>query len=129
MVPCEKKLEKKFYAKSPFPFLCCQTLMDVCSLLPRTHLPTLVVSVVSMVILIVTKELNSFLNRKLPVPIPTELITVSIKHITEYSVMSRNLCLLLLMLQKGGGQGGISRVSGIAAFLQITANLRFTAND
>lgn len=80
--------------------------MDVCSLLPRTHLPTLVVSVVSMVILIVTKELNSFLNPKLPVPIPTELITVSsfsIKHITEYSVMSRNLCLLLLMLQKGGG--------------------------
>lgn len=62
----------------------CQTLMDVCSLLPRTHLPTLVVSVVSMVTLIATKELNSFLNPKLPVPIPAELITVSLCHKTHY---------------------------------------------
>lgn len=54
-----------------------QTLKDVCSLLPYTHLPTLVVSAVSMVFLIAAKELNSFISPKLPVPIPVELITVS----------------------------------------------------
>lgn len=54
-----------------------QTLKDVCSLLPNTHLPTLLVSVVTIVLLIAAKELNSFLSSKLPVPIPVELITVS----------------------------------------------------
>lgn len=62
---------------SCFSFLHFQTLKDVCSLLPHTHLPTLAVSAVSMVFLIAAKELNSFLNPKLPVPIPVELITVS----------------------------------------------------
>uniref|UniRef100_A0A8C4I0M0 Solute carrier family 26 member 6, like 1 n=1 Tax=Dicentrarchus labrax TaxID=13489 RepID=A0A8C4I0M0_DICLA len=52
------------------------TLKDVCSLLPHTHLPTLVASAVSMVFLIAAKELNSFLSPKLPVPIPVELITI-----------------------------------------------------
>lgn len=54
-----------------------QTLKDVCSSLPNTHLPTLLVSVVTIVLLIAAKELNSFLSSKLPVPIPVELITVS----------------------------------------------------
>lgn len=54
-----------------------QTLKDVCYLLPRTHLPTLAVSAVSMVFLIAAKELNTFLRPKLPVIIPVELITVS----------------------------------------------------
>ncbi|XP_039971449.1 solute carrier family 26 member 6, like [Xiphias gladius] len=52
------------------------TLKDVCSLLPQTHLPTVVVSAVSMVFLIAAKELNSFLSPKLPVPVPVELITI-----------------------------------------------------
>uniref|UniRef100_UPI0037E92DAE solute carrier family 26 member 6, like 1 n=1 Tax=Semicossyphus pulcher TaxID=241346 RepID=UPI0037E92DAE len=52
------------------------TLRDICLLLPRTHLPTLVVSVVSMVFLIAAKELSSYLSPKLPVPIPVELITI-----------------------------------------------------
>ncbi|XP_070694660.1 solute carrier family 26 member 6, like 1 [Pempheris klunzingeri] len=52
------------------------TLKDVCSLLPHTHIPTLVASAVSMAFLIAAKELNSFLSPKLPVPIPVELITI-----------------------------------------------------
>uniref|UniRef100_A0A669EW16 Solute carrier family 26 member 6, like 1 n=1 Tax=Oreochromis niloticus TaxID=8128 RepID=A0A669EW16_ORENI len=52
------------------------TLKDVCSLLPNTHLPTLLVSAVTIVLLIAAKELNSFLSSKLPVPIPVELITI-----------------------------------------------------
>uniref|UniRef100_A0AAQ5YET7 STAS domain-containing protein n=1 Tax=Amphiprion ocellaris TaxID=80972 RepID=A0AAQ5YET7_AMPOC len=62
------------------------TLKDVCSLLPHTHLPTLVVSAVTMALLIAAKELNSFLSPKLPVPIPVELITV----ISSYAHLNSN---------------------------------------
>ncbi|KAK9528960.1 hypothetical protein VZT92_013085 [Zoarces viviparus] len=58
------------------PFSLVYILKDVCMLLPHTHLPTLLVSTVSMVFLISAKELNSFLSPKLPVPIPVELITI-----------------------------------------------------
>lgn len=53
-----------------------QTLKDVFLLLPQSHLPTLVVSLVSLVLLITAKEINAFLSPRLPVPIPVELITV-----------------------------------------------------
>uniref|UniRef100_A0A4W6DBG9 Solute carrier family 26 member 6, like 1 n=1 Tax=Lates calcarifer TaxID=8187 RepID=A0A4W6DBG9_LATCA len=67
------------------------TLKDVCSLLPQTHLPTLVVSAVSMVFLIAAKELNSFLSSKLPVPIPVELITiVAATLISNYAYLNSN---------------------------------------
>uniref|UniRef100_A0A667XQD2 Solute carrier family 26 member 6, like 1 n=1 Tax=Myripristis murdjan TaxID=586833 RepID=A0A667XQD2_9TELE len=67
------------------------TLVDVCSLLPNTHLPTLVVSTVSMVFLIAAKELNSFLSPKLPVPIPVELITiVAATLISSYASLNNN---------------------------------------
>ncbi|XP_030585176.1 solute carrier family 26 member 6, like 1 [Archocentrus centrarchus] len=52
------------------------TLKAVCSLLPHTNLPTLLVSAVTVVLLIAAKEINSFLSPKLPVPIPVELITI-----------------------------------------------------
>ncbi|XP_077385090.1 solute carrier family 26 member 6, like 1 isoform X2 [Festucalex cinctus] len=41
-----------------------------------THLPTLVASLVSLVLQIAAKELNPFLSPRLPVPIPVELITI-----------------------------------------------------
>uniref|UniRef100_A0A671XRL3 Solute carrier family 26 member 6, like 1 n=1 Tax=Sparus aurata TaxID=8175 RepID=A0A671XRL3_SPAAU len=64
---------------------------DVCYLLPHTHLPTLVVSAVSMAFLIAAKELNSFLRPKLPVPIPVELITiVAGTLISSYSNLNSN---------------------------------------
>ncbi|GLD64537.1 solute carrier family 26 member 6-like protein [Lates japonicus] len=67
------------------------TLKDVCSLLPQTHLPTLVVSAVSMVFLLAAKELNSFLSSKLPVPIPVELITiVAATLISNYAYLNSN---------------------------------------
>ncbi|KAM4740969.1 solute carrier family 26 member 6, like 1 [Anableps anableps] len=52
------------------------TLLDICLSLPQTHLPTLLVSSVTIVLLIAAKELNSFLSTKLPVPMPVELITI-----------------------------------------------------
>ncbi|XP_062332312.1 solute carrier family 26 member 6, like [Osmerus eperlanus] len=58
------------------PFSLVYTLVDVCSLLPQTHLPTLLVSAVSIVFLIAAKELHSLLGPRLPVPIPVELIAI-----------------------------------------------------
>ncbi|XP_060775622.1 solute carrier family 26 member 6, like [Neoarius graeffei] len=56
------------------PFSLVYTLVDVCVQLPNTHLPTLLVSVVSIVVLIIAKEVNNRYREKLPVPIPVELI-------------------------------------------------------
>ncbi|XP_059185616.1 solute carrier family 26 member 6, like [Centropristis striata] len=73
------------------PFSLVYTLKDVCSLLNHTHLPTLVVSVVSMVFLIAAKELNSFLSPKLPVPIPVELITImAATFLSSYTHLNSN---------------------------------------
>ncbi|KAG7277838.1 hypothetical protein CRUP_006738 [Coryphaenoides rupestris] len=55
-----------------------------------THLPTLVVSAVSMTFLIAVKELNSYLSPKLPVPIPVELIMVS-GHLSPPSLPKVNV--------------------------------------
>uniref|UniRef100_A0A8C6VWL7 Solute carrier family 26 member 6, like 1 n=1 Tax=Nothobranchius furzeri TaxID=105023 RepID=A0A8C6VWL7_NOTFU len=67
------------------------TLVDVCSLLPQTHLPTLVVSSVTIVLLIAAKELNSFFSAKLPVPIPVELITIVAGTLTSsYAHLNTN---------------------------------------
>ncbi|XP_037391644.1 solute carrier family 26 member 6 [Pygocentrus nattereri] len=54
------------------------TVLDVCSLLGGTNIGTLVVSIVTIVCLVSAKEVNSLLARKLPVPIPVELITIII---------------------------------------------------
>ncbi|XP_062854208.1 solute carrier family 26 member 6, like [Trichomycterus rosablanca] len=71
---------KYFFKVSPTRFIgslsLVYTLVDVCKLLPNTHLPTLVVSVVSIVILITAKELNNRFRKKLPVPIPVELLVI-----------------------------------------------------
>uniref|UniRef100_A0A673X648 Solute carrier family 26 member 6, like 1 n=1 Tax=Salmo trutta TaxID=8032 RepID=A0A673X648_SALTR len=64
---------------------------EVCSKLPQTHLPTLVVSGVSMVFLIAAKEINSAISAKLPVPIPVELITiVAATVISSYTHLNDN---------------------------------------
>ncbi|KAM6928421.1 solute carrier family 26 member 6, like 1 [Xenentodon cancila] len=73
------------------------TLVDVCSLLPHSHIPTVVVSAVTMVILIAAKELNSFLSAKLPVPIPVELITIVVGTlISSYAHLNSNYSILVV---------------------------------
>ena len=101
-----------------------QTLKDVCSLLPKTHLPTLVVSVVSMVCLIAAKELNSFLSAKLPVPVPMELITVS-PHADTLSGFT--LCFHLCADADAAAlkSSWISDSTGAPAFVHFTAKIRF----
>ncbi|MCI4375453.1 hypothetical protein PGIGA_G00109490 [Pangasianodon gigas] len=58
------------------PFSLVYTLVYVCVELPNTHLPTLLVSVVSIIVLIIAKELNNRYREKLPVPVPVELIII-----------------------------------------------------
>lgn len=70
-----------------------QTLADLFALLPETHLPTVLVSVVSIVVLILAKELNNALRQKLLVPIPVELCTVcNIMFVLSVKILCHKTC-------------------------------------
>ncbi|RVE70653.1 hypothetical protein OJAV_G00066480 [Oryzias javanicus] len=58
------------------PFSLIYTVVDICRLLPQTKVSELVVSLVALAVLIVVKEINACYSRKLPMPIPIELIVV-----------------------------------------------------
>ncbi|KAG7332599.1 hypothetical protein KOW79_004433 [Hemibagrus wyckioides] len=60
------------------------TVLDVCSLLGGTNIGTLVVSIVTIVGLIIAKEINTYLARKLPVPIPVELFAIIIATVVSW---------------------------------------------
>ncbi|KAG7472299.1 hypothetical protein MATL_G00107370 [Megalops atlanticus] len=60
------------------------TIIEVCFLLPQTNVGTLVVSLVSLAVLIVVKELNSAYSKKLPLPIPIELFVIVIGTVISY---------------------------------------------
>ncbi|KAG5282658.1 hypothetical protein AALO_G00058440 [Alosa alosa] len=68
------------------PFALVYTVLEVCSLLPDTNIGTLVVSIVSIVGLIIAKELSTLVARKLPVPIPVELIAVILATVISWQV-------------------------------------------
>ncbi|XP_062397531.1 solute carrier family 26 member 6 [Sardina pilchardus] len=51
-------------------------LIDLCYELPGTNIPTLVVSLVALAVMIIVKELNACYSKKLPLPIPIELIVI-----------------------------------------------------
>ncbi|XP_071777170.2 solute carrier family 26 member 6 [Centroberyx gerrardi] len=59
-------------------------LVDICSLLPETNVAELVVSLVALAVLIVVKELNAYYSKKLPLPIPIELIVIIAATIISY---------------------------------------------
>uniref|UniRef100_A0A674DKF5 Solute carrier family 26 member 6, like 2 n=1 Tax=Salmo trutta TaxID=8032 RepID=A0A674DKF5_SALTR len=59
-------------------------LIDICRHLPETNIGALVVSLVALLVLIVVKELNSCYEKKLPLPIPIELIVVTATLISYY---------------------------------------------
>uniref|UniRef100_A0A8K9XP39 Solute carrier family 26 member 6, like 2 n=1 Tax=Oncorhynchus mykiss TaxID=8022 RepID=A0A8K9XP39_ONCMY len=61
-----------------------QILIDICRHLPETNIGALVVSLVALVVLIVVKELNSCYEKKLPLPIPIELIVIVAATLISY---------------------------------------------
>uniref|UniRef100_A0A8C7YC83 Solute carrier family 26 member 6, like 2 n=1 Tax=Oryzias sinensis TaxID=183150 RepID=A0A8C7YC83_9TELE len=58
------------------PFSLIYTIVEICRLLPQTRVPELVVSLVALAVLIVVKEINACYSKKLPLPVPIELIVV-----------------------------------------------------
>ncbi|XP_056895957.1 solute carrier family 26 member 6 [Takifugu flavidus] len=62
------------------------TVLEVCYLVPKTNIGTLVVSIVAIICLILTKELNAYLSKKIPVPIPVELLGIVIATVISWQV-------------------------------------------
>ncbi|KAM8862629.1 solute carrier family 26 member 6 isoform 2-T2 [Spinachia spinachia] len=62
------------------------TVLEICYLLPKTNIGTLVVSIVAIIGLILVKELNSYLSKRLPVPIPVELFGIVIATVISWQV-------------------------------------------
>ncbi|XP_035512371.1 solute carrier family 26 member 6 [Morone saxatilis] len=68
------------------PFSLIYTVLEVCYLLPQTNIGTLVVSIVAIIGLILAKELNAYLSKKLPIPIPVELLGIVIATVVSWQV-------------------------------------------
>ncbi|KAL7399664.1 hypothetical protein ABVT39_028275 [Epinephelus coioides] len=68
------------------PFALIYTVLEICYLIPQTNIGTLVVSIVAIIGLILTKELNAYLSKKLPVPIPVELLGIVIATVVSWQV-------------------------------------------
>uniref|UniRef100_A0A8C6SGM3 Solute carrier family 26 member 6 n=1 Tax=Neogobius melanostomus TaxID=47308 RepID=A0A8C6SGM3_9GOBI len=90
------------------PLALIYTVLEICSLLPKTNLGTLVVSAVSIVCLILAKELNAYLGKRLPVPIPVELLGIVVATVVSWQVDLN-------------GRYGIDVVGGIPSGLQPPA--------
>uniref|UniRef100_A0A3Q3JJA4 STAS domain-containing protein n=1 Tax=Monopterus albus TaxID=43700 RepID=A0A3Q3JJA4_MONAL len=68
------------------PFSLIFTLLEVFYLIPQTNIGTLVVSIITITALSLAKELNAYLHKKLPVPIPVELIAIIIATVVSWQV-------------------------------------------
>ncbi|XP_034732809.1 solute carrier family 26 member 6-like [Etheostoma cragini] len=68
------------------PFSLIYTVLEICYLIPGTNIGTLVVSIVAILGLILAKELNTYLSKKLPVPIPVEMISIIIATVISWQV-------------------------------------------
>ena len=60
------------------PFSSTQTLEIICGKITSTNICDLVTSIVIMVVVFIVKEINDRYKAKLPVPIPIEVIMVSL---------------------------------------------------
>ncbi|NP_001410200.1 solute carrier family 26 member 6 [Danio rerio] len=60
------------------------TVIEICALLGKTNIGTLVVSIVTIVGLIIAKELSALAAKKIPIPIPVELITIIIATVVSW---------------------------------------------
>ncbi|XP_031142366.1 solute carrier family 26 member 6 isoform X2 [Sander lucioperca] len=68
------------------PFSLLYTVFEICYLIPETNIGTLVVSIVAILGLIFAKELNTYLSKKIPVPIPVELVSIVIATVISWQV-------------------------------------------
>ncbi|KAM6924622.1 solute carrier family 26 member 6 isoform 2-T2 [Xenentodon cancila] len=68
------------------PFSLIYTVIELCYLLPKTNTGTLVVSIVAIIGLILAKELNTYLSKKMPVPLPMELVAIVLATVISWQV-------------------------------------------
>ncbi|XP_075995106.1 solute carrier family 26 member 6 isoform X1 [Genypterus blacodes] len=68
------------------PLALIYTVLEVCYLVPQTNVGALVVSIVSIIGLILVKELNTYLGKRLPVPIPAELLAIVIATVVSWQM-------------------------------------------
>ncbi|XDV45579.1 hypothetical protein PO909_013658 [Leuciscus waleckii] len=62
------------------------TLVELGSLLPQTHIPTLVISLVALTALVIVKEINSCCRHKLLLPVPIELmLIIAVTLVSHYT--------------------------------------------
>ncbi|XP_057212290.1 solute carrier family 26 member 6-like [Triplophysa rosa] len=62
------------------------TILEICSLLGETNIGTLVVSIVTIVGLVIAKELSALAAKKIPIPIPVELIAIIIATVASWQI-------------------------------------------
>ncbi|XP_061636615.1 solute carrier family 26 member 6 isoform X3 [Phyllopteryx taeniolatus] len=81
---------KYIFGISPFrhsgPLSLIYTVLEICYLIPKTNVGTLVLSIVALISLILAKELNTFLSKKIPIPIPVELLGITIATLVSWQV-------------------------------------------
>uniref|UniRef100_A0A8C6V827 Solute carrier family 26 member 6 n=1 Tax=Naja naja TaxID=35670 RepID=A0A8C6V827_NAJNA len=66
------------------------TFVEICSKLPGTHTGTVVTALISMVALWLIKLLNDKFDKKLPTPIPIELLTIIVSTAICYGASLNN---------------------------------------
>ncbi|XP_077070065.1 solute carrier family 26 member 6 [Siphateles boraxobius] len=74
------------------PLQLLHTLVELGSLTPQTHIPTLVISLVALAALVIVKEINSCYRHKLLLPVPIELILIIagtlVSHYTDLKAVN-----------------------------------------
>ncbi|XP_062977681.1 solute carrier family 26 member 6 [Elgaria multicarinata webbii] len=62
------------------------TFVEICSKLPGTNVGTLVTALISIIAIFLVKMLNEKLGKRLPIPIPIELLTIIVSTGISYAV-------------------------------------------
>ncbi|XP_060622147.2 solute carrier family 26 member 6 isoform X1 [Anolis sagrei] len=60
------------------PLAMIYAFLEICSKLPKTNVGTLVTSLIAIVSILIVKKISDKLGKRIPVPIPTELLTIII---------------------------------------------------
>ncbi|XP_042306087.1 solute carrier family 26 member 6 isoform X2 [Sceloporus undulatus] len=66
------------------PLALVYTFLELCSKLPKTNVGTLITSLVAMTSIVIVKMINDKLGKRLPVPLPIELLTIVVSTGISY---------------------------------------------
>lgn len=72
--------------------LCVQSFIAVCKEITRTNISTLIVGLVCVVFLYGVKDMNERFKKKLPIPIPGEIIVVTLSFYSLLCSLPVGVC-------------------------------------